>query len=165
MDVITEQLQALELRHDLAPGLLAETAADPAAATTEEPGGRRDPTPGIAEHAATTTAQIAADAARTVTDQHDLADRETRLATARRRLAETTATKPAGAMDTALAGARQEWLTAVESLVPATIAADRAAAAAITRATGIERQATKTPRHPNVESLLRSDVGADSLGD
>jgi hypothetical protein len=165
VDVVTEHLQTAELRHDLAPGLLADTTADPAAATTDDRATVAARLHGIAENAATTAVQLAADAARTVNDQHDLADRETHVATARCRLAETIATSPPGAMDTAVAGARREWLTAVEGLVPSKTAADRAAAAAATRATSIERRANTRTRPPNVESLLRSEVGADSLGD
>jgi hypothetical protein len=144
--------------------LLVDTTADPAAATTEDRADVAARLHSIAADAVTTAAQIAADAARTVNDQHDLTDRETHVATARHRLAETIATNSAGALEATVTSAHQVWLTAVESLVPATLAADRAAAAAATRATSIERRATAKPRHPSVESLLRSDVSADSLG-
>ena len=45
IDVVTEHLQAAELRHDLAPGLLTEIAANPAAATVRRTGSSRRAAP------------------------------------------------------------------------------------------------------------------------
>jgi len=117
----------------------------------------------IAEHAATAVAQVAADATRTITDQHDHADRETRVATARQRLAETAAATPGdGPTILDATGAHQDWVTAIENLVPATTAADRAAEAAAARATSINRSLTTQSRHPSAETLLRATNGTDS---
>ena len=72
MDVVTEHLQAAELRHDLAPALLTELAADPAGATADERAAIAARLHQISEQAAATVNQIAADTSRTVADQHDL---------------------------------------------------------------------------------------------
>ena len=128
VDVVTEHLQAAELRHDLAPALLTELAADPAAATAEERAAIAARLHQISEQAAATVDQIAADASRTIADQHDLAGRETRVEAARRRVAETAIGNASDATDSDSAAARREWLTAIENLLPAALAVERAAA-------------------------------------
>jgi len=162
-DLVTEHLQAAELRHDLAPGLLTEIAANPAAATTDERSTVAARLQQIAEQAATTVDQIAADASSAIADQHDLAGREASVDAARRRVAEAVATVNAGeanGIDTA--AARRDWLAAIENLVPATLAAERAAAAAMARTQSAGRRTPAQGRHPHVQNLLRPDDGADS---
>ena len=125
VDVVTEHLQAAELRHELAPALLTELAADPAAATAKERVAIAARLQQICEQAAVTVKQIATDASRTVADQHDLAGRETRLEAARRRVAETAIGNASDADSSDSAAARREWLTAIEKLLPAPLAVER----------------------------------------
>ena len=155
IDVVTEHLQAAELRHDLAPGLLTEIAANPAAATSDERAAVAARLQQIAEQAAATVDQIAADASRTIADQHDLAGREAAVDAARRRVAEAATTMNAGdANDVDPAVARREWLAAIENLLPATLAADRAAAAAAASDSTADRVAGARRRRVDIDSLL-----------
>ena len=162
VEVVAEHLQAAELRHDLAPGLLTELAANPAAATVEERAAIAARLHQVSEQAAATVGQIAADASRTVADQHDLAARETRVEAARRRLAETAIGNTGDATDSDPTAARREWLTAIENLVAVTLAVERAAAGMTARRTDFAegRMATHR-RHPDVGDLLNS--GADDM--
>ena len=162
IDVVTDHLQSSELRHDLAPELLTEIAANPASATSDERAAVAARLQEIAEQAATTVDQIAADASRTIADQHDLAGREAAVDVARRRVAEAVATVTAGdAKGVDPVEARREWLAAIENLVPAKLAAECAAAAARTRTDNTEHRTIARRRHPNLQNLLRPDDGAD----
>jgi hypothetical protein len=49
----------------------------------------------------------------------------------------------------------QEWLGALEQLVPAAIAADRAAAAAAARTAAVDQRAATRRRHPSIDDLLQ----------
>ena len=163
IDLVTEHLQAAELRHDLAPGLLTEIAANPADPTTDELAAIAARLQQIAEQAAATVDQIAADASSAIADQHDLASREAAVDGARKRLAETATTRKAGdPYDMDPAAARLRWLASIESLLPAALAADRTAAAAMARTQSAERRTPAQGRHPHVQKLLRPDDGADS---
>jgi len=158
VDVVTEHLQAAELRHDLAPALLTELAADPAGATADERAAIAARLHQISEQAAATVNQIAADTSRTVADQHDLAVRETRLEAARRRVTETAIGNASDANDSDSTAARREWLTAIEKLLPATLAVERAAAGMKPRRTNdTERRIATHRRHPDVGDLLNPE--------
>ncbi|HEY5115645.1 MAG TPA: hypothetical protein VIJ00_08990 [Nakamurella sp.] len=164
VDVVTEHLQAAELRHDLAPALLAELAANPSAATTEERAAIAARLHQISEQAAAAVDQIAADTNRTIADQHDLAHCENRVEAARRRVAETATIINAGdANDIRSATARREWLTAIENLVPVTLAVERATASAKARRTDSnELRMAAHRRHPHVGELLNPQADAVS---
>jgi hypothetical protein len=157
VDVITEQLQSLELRHDLAPALLAETAAEPSTATPED---RKDVAAQLVQLAARAVEKAdntAADAVRAVTDHQDITGREARVAQARAAVADLAAATavwgtPTGSVTPAEVAAG--WLTALEELLPAQLAADRAAAAAAARAAAVDRRLSVGRRHPDIADLL-----------
>jgi len=158
VDLVTGHLQAAELRHDLASGLLTEHAADPAAATAEERAAIAARLHQISEQAAATANQIATDVSRTIADQHDLAGRETRVEAARRRIAETAIGDASDGTDSDLASARREWLIAIENLLPTALAVERAAAIATARRTDSTKPRTATlRRHLGVEDLLNRE--------
>ena len=165
IDIVIEHLQAAELRHDLAPGLLAEIAANPADATTEERAAAAARLQQISDQAADAVDQIAADANRALADQHDLAGRETRVEAARRLVAETaTIINASDATDIDSAAARREWLTAIENLLPATLAVERAAASVKVRRTdSTERRMATHRRHPHVGDLLNPEDEDDAM--
>ena len=62
------------------------------------------------------------------------------------------------------AAARQDWLAAIENLVPATLAAERADAAGRARTDNTEHRIIAQRRHPQVQNLLLPDDGANSSG-
>jgi len=90
--------------------------------------------------------------------KHDLAGRETRLEAARRRVAETASGNASDANDSDSTAARREWLTAIEKLLPATLAVERAAASMNPRRTNdTERRMAANRRHPHVGDLLNAE--------
>jgi hypothetical protein len=154
-DVVTDILQAAELRHDLAPAILADAAENPARATDQDRAQVAQRLHELAADAIERAAQSAADAARTVIDaqQHD--SRETAVAEARHDLARTfAAAAQAGQTPPTSGESASDWIDALEELLPAAIAADRAAAAATARTAAADQRAATRRRHTDVDGLL-----------
>ena len=155
VDQVVDILQAAELRHDLAPAVLAETAADPAHATDDDRGQVAQRLQQLAAEAVDRAAQSAGDAVRTVLDAQQHVAREAAVGQARLELAHLFAS--ADPTDQALHRSgelAQQWLDTLEKLLPATIAADRAAAAAAARTEAIDRRAGARRRHPDIGDIL-----------
>jgi hypothetical protein len=63
----------------------------------------------------------------------------------------------------ATAGPENEWQDALEELLPADLAAERAIAIATTRSTAVDRRITARSHHPDIEQLLtRPERPADA---
>lgn len=152
VDQVIDILQAAELRHDLAPAILADTADDPSDNDRARVAERLQQ---LAIDAAERAAQSASDAARTVLDAQQHAARESTVSMTRDELADLFAAaaladeSPANSDDLT-----QRWLDALECLLPAPIAADRAAAAAAARTAAVDQRAAIRRRHPKVDDLL-----------
>lgn len=66
----------------------------------------------------------------------------------------------------ATAGPENEWQDALEELLPADLAAERAIAIATTRSTAVDRRITARSHHPDIEQLLtRPERPADAVAD
>jgi hypothetical protein len=155
VDQVVDTLQAAELRHDLAPTILADTAEDPAHASDEDRAQVAQRLVESAVEAVERAAQSAADAARTVLDTQQHIAREGAVTRARDELAHLFAS----AESTDQASPRSDelalqWLAALEKLLPAAIAADRAAAAATARTEAVDRRAGARRRHPDIGDIL-----------
>ena len=155
-DVVLEILQTAELRHDLAPAILADTADDPANASDEDREQVARRLQQLAADAVDRAAQAAGDAARTVLDAHQHTTHETAVADAREDIADRFATAAMIGQTSSLpAETTQRWLDTLERLLPAAAAADRAAAAAAARTAAADQRATARRRHPNVDDMIR----------
>ncbi|WP_420119923.1 hypothetical protein [Nakamurella sp.] len=155
-DVVTDILQAAELRHDLAPAILADTVENPAGATDQDREQVAQRLQELAAEAVDRAAQSAADAARTVLDAQQHTACETVVADERRELADLFAREAlAGETGPPTTEISQLWLDSLEQLLPAAIAAERAAAAASTRATAVDQRASARRRHPDIGDLLQ----------
>ncbi|WP_138179900.1 hypothetical protein [Nakamurella multipartita] len=147
-------LQAAELRHELAPAVLAAVADDPANAGDDDRARVAERLRQLADDAVERAAQSALDAVRTVLDAHQHSAREGLVAEARDDLAHLFAT--ATPTDQAPAGSdelAQRWLDALEKLLPAVIAADRAAAAANARTAAVDQRVARR-RRSDIDDLL-----------
>ena len=154
--MVTDRLQTVELRHELAPRILAEIAKDPAEATESEIEQVISRILDETSSAATTTKQFADDAVRAVREQLEHVAREAKVAESRLAIAQKVAGKAAWET-TDLSGATDpiiEWLKAIEELLPARVAADRAAAAASARSASVDRRISARRRHPDIADLL-----------
>ena len=109
------------------------------------------------------SATAARDAIRTVADIQHTADRETTLAAARQSLASAIVTSAIDETGTEsiTSDATQRWLDALETLLPAGVAIDRAAAIAAARSAAVERRVAVQHRHPDVDRLLASEENSD----
>jgi hypothetical protein len=155
VDQVIDILQAAELRHDLAPTILADTADDPANAGDDDRAQVAQRLHQLAEDAVERAAQSAADAARTVLDAQQHTTRESAVAQARNDLAHVfAAAAPASQAPRVSEEHAQRWLDALEKLLPASIAADRAAAAASARTAAVDQRAAARRRHPDIDDLL-----------
>jgi len=155
-DVVTDILQAAELRHDLAPAILADTAENPAHATDQDRAQVAQRLHELAADAVERAAQSAVDAARTVLDAQQHTACETVVAEARDELADLFArTALAGETGSPTTDISEAWLSSLEQLLPAAIAADRAAAAASARATAVDQRVSARRRHPDIGDLLQ----------
>jgi hypothetical protein len=153
VDQVIDILQASELRHDLAPAIVADTVDDPAHATDDDRAQVAERLQQLAAEAVERAARSAADATRTVLDAQQHAAREDALAQAREDLAHLFAAgDPAQTVPMTDA---QQWLDALEKLLPAAIAADRATAAAAARTAAVDQRTAARRRHPDVDDLLR----------
>jgi len=156
-DIVTEILQAAELRHDLAPAILAEITDDPATAGDEQKQAVADRLRQLAVQALDRATRSVVDAAATMVDAQRHATLEAAVADARDDIARCLAST---ALNRDTSGANldqdlsQDWLRALEHLLPATIAADRAAAAATARSAAVDQRAAARRRHPNIDDLL-----------
>jgi hypothetical protein len=155
-DAVVDILQTAELRHDLAPAILADTADDPANATDQD----REPVAQrlqeLAADAVDRAAQSAAGAARTVLDSQEHTARESAVAETRNELADLFARSVlAGETCSSTTEISQAWLDSLEQLLPARIAADRAVAAASARTTAVDQRASARRRHPDIGDLLQ----------
>jgi hypothetical protein len=154
VDQAVEILQAAELRHELAPAVLAEVADDPGHAGDDDRAQVAGRLHQLAKGALDRAAQSALDAARTVLDAQQHSAREGLVAQARDDLAHLFATAtPADPAPPASDELAQRWLDALEKLLPATIAADRAAAAATARSTAVDQRAARR-RRSDIDDLL-----------
>jgi hypothetical protein len=154
VDHAVEILQAAELRLDLAPAILTDIADDPAHAGNDDRAQVAQRLQQLAKDALDRAALSAMDAARTVLDAQQHTAREGLVAQARDDLAHLFATAtpadqpPAGSGELA-----QRWLDALEKLLPAAIAADRAAAAANARTAAVDQRAARR-RRSDIDDLL-----------
>ena len=155
IEAVTDRLQHAELRHDLAPQILAEITEHPEDATDQDLAAVTTELHRLAADAPRESMTVARDAVRAVADLQETAGLETRVAATRHTLA-TAITD--GALADSPTGDRtdqetQAWLDAVESLLPANLAAGRAAAIAAARSAAADRRVA-THRHPDVARLL-----------
>ena len=89
-------------------------------------------------------------------DAQQHAGRESAVEQARDDLARTfAAAAQAGQTAPTSSESASDWLDALEELLPAAIAADRAAAAATARTTAADQRVAPRRRHPDVGDLLR----------
>ena len=160
---VTERLQHAELRHDLAARVLADVADNPESATDKEKANVAAELLRLAGVAPGESATAAQDAIRTVADIQHTADRETTLAAARQALASAIVTSAIDETGTEsiTSDATQRWLDALETLLPAGLAVDRAAAIAAARSAAVERRVAVQHRHPDVDRLLASEENSD----
>ena len=154
VEIVTEILQAAELRHELAPTILAKLADDTATGDGQEPiiaERLRD----HAVRAVDRAVSSATAAAATVLDAQHHAALEAKLAEARDNIA-TSAASSVMKSDTtpSVTSTRSnDWLDALDRLLPADLAAQRARASATARETAIDRRAARR-RHPDIDDLL-----------
>ena len=154
VDQVVEILQSAELRHELAPAVLADIADDPAHAGDDDRAQVAGRLQQLAEDAVERAAQSALDAARTVLDAQQHTAREGALAQARDDLAHLFATAtPADQTQPPSGELVRPWLDALEKLLPAAIAADRAAAAANARSSAVDERAARR-RRSDIDDLL-----------
>jgi len=154
VDQAVEILQAAELRHELAPAVLAEVAVNPAHPGDDDRTQIAGRLHQLAQDAVERAGQSAMDAARTILDAHQHTAREGLVAQARDELAHRFATAtPAEQAPTGPDEFAHQWLDALEKLLPAAIAADRAAAAATTRSAAIDQRAARR-RRSDIDDLL-----------
>ena len=155
VDQVVDILQAAELRHDLAPTILADTAEDPSKATDDDRARVAERLRQFAADAVDRAAQAAADAARTVLDAQQHTANEGAVALTREDIADLLAsTALAGQQPSTPDDLTQRWLDALETLIPASIAADRAAAAAAARIAAVDQRTAARRRHPDIDGLL-----------
>lgn len=157
-DIVIEILEAAELRHALAPTILAEITGDSEVAGDRHKEAVAERLRQLAVDALPRAASRADDAASTITDAQQHSVREKNVADARATIADNLAATAlrgdsSGAVVDETLSAR--WLDAVEKLLPARIAADRAAAAAAARSARVGQRAAARRRHPNVDDLLK----------
>ncbi len=165
--VVDDRLRSVELRHELAPGMLADIATEPASATLQEKEAVASRLRQVAEQAVAGIGAAAANGVEAIVDQQEMAVREARIADSRRAAAEATAAVAvygAVADPSSAAQAAYKWLNAVEVLVPAMVAADRAAAAAAARSAAVDRRVAGLRRHPEVGALLKAPAGQPAIG-
>jgi hypothetical protein len=154
VDQVVDILQSAELRHDLAPAILAETA-DAAHATDDDRVQVAERLRQLAADAVDRAAQSASDAAQTVIDAQQHTAQEGAVALTRDDLADLFATSVlAGQTPSTSDDLAQKWLDALERLLPASIAADRAAAAAAARTAAVDQRAAARHRHPDIDGLI-----------
>jgi hypothetical protein len=156
--IVEEILQAAELRHELAPAILAELTADSTKEHNDEPGVVTERLVQLAVDAVARATRAAADAVATVTDAHQHSEQEAALSDAR---AHIVTLLSSSALNRQTPGAdvvqdqSRNWLRSLEHYLPARIAADRAAAAAAARTAAVDQRATARRRHPNIDDLLQ----------
>lgn len=158
IDIVIDILEAAELRHDLAPTILAEITENPAVSGEEDKEAVAERLRQFAVDALARAATSAKDAASTAADAEQHSAREQAAAEARADIAETLAASTLrsdssdAVVDETACG---RWLHAVEELLPARIAADRAAAAAAARSATVDQRAAARHRHPSADGLLK----------
>ena len=103
-----------------------------------------------------TVDKILDSAIRTVADMQLTADREQHLAETRRDLADAIVSRVLDKSHRAAAstGPEAAWQDALEELLPADLAAERAIAIAATRSAAVDRRVTARSQHPDIEKLL-----------
>ena len=148
VDIVADELQAAELRHEVAPEILARIAVAPASPTPAELQAVVDQIRELAMKAAAAASAGAADAVQAVVEQRDLAERERSVAAARRAVAERAARDALDEPDGPPGDVSADWIAALEELLPARVATDRAAAAAKARASAVDRRMTAGQRQP-----------------
>ena len=157
VEIVTEILQAAELRHELAPAILAELADDSATAD-EQKRIIAERLLDVAVQALERAASGAADATTTIVDAQQHAAREAALADARDGIAMSLASTAMN-RDASSASLDQnlshDWLDALEQLLPAEIAAERATASAAAREAAVDQRAAARRRHPDIDNLLK----------
>lgn len=155
VDQVVDILQAAELRHDLAPAILADTTNDPAHATDDDRAQVAQRLQQLAADAVDRAAQSAVDAVRTILDAQQHIAREGAVTQARDELAQRFASgDPTDQASPGSDEVAQQWLDALEKLLPAPIAADRAAAAAAARTAAVDQRAAARRRHTDIGNLL-----------
>ncbi|WP_420120547.1 hypothetical protein [Nakamurella sp.] len=155
-DIVTDILGAAELRHDLAPTILANIAENPADATDEDREQVAQRLHQLAQDAVNRAAQSATDAARTILDAQQHVAHEAAVADARDTIAAQFATAALGGQTSSKPDdSTRQWLDTLETLLPAAIAAGRAAASACARTVATDQRAAARRRHPNVDDLFK----------
>jgi hypothetical protein len=156
-DSVVEILQAAELRHELAPVILADVTAEAATDDADQVGAVTERLVQRAVDAVERAATVSADAVNAVIEAHHHSEREANLADARDYFATSLASSTLNC-DTSGPNPQElalGWLRALEHLLPARIAADRAAAAAAARTAAVDQRAIARRRHPNIDDLLQ----------
>ena len=153
---VNERLQNAELRHDLAAKALADLSDNPETLTDKDKASVAAELHRLAGEAPGVSAKAARDAIRTVADIQQTGDRETTLAAARHTLATSIAAEVLNGTESRPTGldASQVWRDALEALLPAGLAANRAAAVAATRSEAVNRRVAAQTRHPGIAHLL-----------
>ena len=155
LQVVLEHLEELELRHDLAARILADTVEHPETATQQDQAEVAQRLRDAAATAHSTVDKILDSAIRTVADMQLTADREQHLAETRSDLADAIVSRVLDKSHRAAAstGPEAAWQDALEELLPADLAAERAIAIAATRSAAVDRRAARS-QHPDIEKLL-----------
>jgi len=156
LQVVLEHLEELELRHDLAARILADTVKHPETATQQDQAAIAQRLRDAAVTAHSTVDKILDSAIRTVADMQLTADREQHLAETRRDLADAIVSQVLDKVHRAAdsTGPEAAWQDALEELLPADLAAERAIAIAATRYAAVDRRVTARSQHPDIEKLL-----------
>ncbi len=155
VDQVIDILQSAELRHDLAPAILADILTDSAHATADDRAQVAEHLQQFAVDAVDRAARAAADAARTVLDAQQHVLREGAVALSRDDIAHLLSSAAlADQSPSTPDDLCQRWLDALETLLPASIAADRAVAAATARNAAVDHRAAARRRHPDIGGLL-----------
>lgn len=155
VQIVTEILHAAELRHELAPAILAELADDPATSDEQQ----RIIAERLLDHAVQALERAvnsATAAATTILDAQHHAALEAQLAEARDNIAASAASSVLKSESTpAITSTLSDnWLDALEHLLPADLAAQRATASATAREAAIDRRAVRR-RHADIDDLLK----------
>ena len=167
IQVILEHLGQLELRHDLAARILADTVKHPETATQQDQAEVAQRLRDASASAHSTVDKILDSAIRTVADMQLTADREQHLAETRRDLADAIVSRVLDKSHRAAAstGPEAAWQDALEELLPADLAAGRAIAIAATRSAAVDRRATARAQQPDIEKLLATTEVTDNASE
>ena len=167
VQVVLDHLEEIELRHDLAARILTDTVEHPETATAKDQAVITQRLHDIAATAHRTVHTILHSAIRTVADMQLTNDREEQLADTRNEMAAAIVSRVLDRSQpgSAPTGSEQAWQDALEALLPAELAAERAIAIAATRSAAVDRRVAARSQHPDVEKFLADDISGDENTD